>query len=324
MPRALVVGGTRFVGRHAVAELLDHDYDVTMFNRGTHPNPFGDRVEHVAGDRTERSDLERAAAAVDPDTVIDCVAYHPGDVETATRVFAGVDAYVYVSSVAAYSRDEVPSREGETPIYDAPADEADAGYGERKAGGDRAVFAAAERGVNAISARPCLIYGPHDYRERLDYWIDRLRRYHRVILPGDGATLWHRAYVEDVATALRVLVEDGEPGEAYNVGDRRLLTLESLLERVADALDTDVEMVHASDRELAADGLSTGDFPLYLSRPLVYDTQKLADLGWESTPLDVAVERTVADHLDSDRDGAEHDPGRDREQAALDRLGDPS
>ena len=33
MDTALVIGGTRFIGRHLVRELLDHDYDVTIFNR---------------------------------------------------------------------------------------------------------------------------------------------------------------------------------------------------------------------------------------------------------------------------------------------------
>jgi len=55
MDRALVVGGTRFIGRHTVDELLAHGYDVTIFNRGRHANPFAtdDRVAHVEGDRTD-------------------------------------------------------------------------------------------------------------------------------------------------------------------------------------------------------------------------------------------------------------------------------
>lgn len=32
--RALVIGGTRFLGRHTVLSLLEHDYDVTILNRG--------------------------------------------------------------------------------------------------------------------------------------------------------------------------------------------------------------------------------------------------------------------------------------------------
>jgi nucleoside-diphosphate-sugar epimerase len=42
MPSALVVGGTRFIGRHTVSDLLDHDYGVTTFTRSETGNPFID------------------------------------------------------------------------------------------------------------------------------------------------------------------------------------------------------------------------------------------------------------------------------------------
>ncbi|WP_254765759.1 NAD-dependent epimerase/dehydratase family protein [Salinilacihabitans rarus] len=342
MDSALVVGGTRFIGRHLVSELLDHDYDVTIFNRGNHDDPFADddRVDRHEGDRTNDSALEAAAEAVDPDAVFDCVAYYPKDVRAATEIFADCEAYVYVSSGDAYGREEIPKREGETPLRpcstEQATDDSGATYGNRKAEGDRAVFAAADRGVNAMAVRPCIVYGPYDYTERLDFWIDRVRNYDRVIVPGDGTNVWHRAYVADVASALRVVAERGDPGEAYNVGDRRLVTLDEMVELIADALDrvtpratenesgersepgaTDVEVVHAGPRELGAGALSPDDYVLYRDYPHVLSTAKLAALGWESTPLDEAMEATVEEHVESDRDGSEHDPGREAEERVL-------
>ncbi|WP_134670790.1 NAD-dependent epimerase/dehydratase family protein [Halorussus marinus] len=323
MDTALVIGGTRFVGRHLVEQLREHDYDVTIFNRGNHDNPFADAadVDRVEGDRTNDSALELAAERVDPDAVFDCVAYKPREVRAATEIFADVDAYVYVSSGDAYASEEIPKREGETALRPCTAEQAtdDSGdtYGNRKAEGDRAIAAAADRGVNAYSVRPCIVYGPYDYTERLDYWIDRVANYDRVVVPGDGDNVWHRAYAPDVASALRIVAEEGTPGEAYNVGDRRAVTIDEMVELIADALSTDVEVVHAGDRELAAADLSAEDFVLYREYPHLLDTAKLADLGWESTPLDEAMARTVEEHLDSDRDGAEWDPGREAERRVL-------
>ncbi len=321
MDTALVVGGTRFIGRHTVEELLDGGYEVTLFNRGTHENPFSDdRVSHVEGDRNEETALEAAAVSVDPDLVIDCVAYHPEQIRTATEVFADA-RYVYVSSGAAYARREVPQREDETPLAactdEQATDDSMDTYGPRKAAGDRAIREAAERGVEAMAVRPCIVYGPHDYTERLDYWIDRVLNHDRVVVPGDGQHLQHLAYVEDVASALRIVGESGTPGEAYNVGDRRLLTLAELLETIADAADVEVEGVPAGERELAAGGLSPADFPLYRDYPHVMSTAKLADLGWGSTPVEEAMARTVDEHEESDRDGSEQDPGRGAEERVL-------
>ena len=323
MTHALVIGGTRFIGRHTVEELLAHDYDVTIFNRGNHDNPFADedRVEHIEGDRTDDTDLQTASLAARPDIVVDCVAYKPAEVERAVEVFSDADAYVYISSGDAYGREEIPKREDETPLRPCTPEQAEDAsgetYGNRKAEGDRVVVEAAANGVNAMSVRPCIVYGPHDYTERMDYWLDRVENYDRVVVPGDGQNVWHRAYVEDVASALRVVAEEGEPGEVYNVGDRRLVTLEELLTLVADAMDTDVEVVHAGERELAAGGLDPLDFVLYREYPHVLDTNKLASLGWESTSLEEAMARTVEEHRSSDRDGAEYDPGRDAEERVL-------
>ncbi|WP_049922903.1 NAD-dependent epimerase/dehydratase family protein [Halopiger djelfimassiliensis] len=323
MDSALVIGGTRFIGRHLVEELLAHDYAVTIFNRGTHDNPFedDDRVEHVEGDRTNDAALEAAATTVDPDAVFDCVAYRPKDVREATRIFADCDAYVYISSGAAYGREEIPKREDETPLEPCTAEQAvddtPETYGNRKAEGDRAVFAAAEDGIDAMSVRPPIVYGPHDYTERLDFWIDRVNRFDRVMVPGDGTNVWHRVYVEDVASALRIVAERGEPGEAYNAGDRRLVTLEEMLALIADCLETPVDVVHAGPRELAAGGIDPDDYVLYREYPHIMATEKLTALGWESTPLEDAMARSVEAHLESDRDGSEHGPDREDEERVL-------
>ncbi|MFB6082924.1 MAG: NAD-dependent epimerase/dehydratase family protein [Halorientalis sp.] len=322
MDTALVIGGTRFVGRHTVAELRDHGYDVTIFNRGEHDDPFADTgVDHVEGDRTDDGDLADAAHAVDPDLVIDCVAYHPRDVRAATRIFDDVEGYVYVSSGAAYGEEVIPKREGETALHDCTeeqaTDDSTNSYGPRKAEGDRAVFAAAEEGVPARSVRPCNVYGPHDYTGRVDYWIERVASHDRVLVPGDGTNVWHRAYVADVAAAIRTVAEEGEPGEAYNVGDRRATTLDELIEGIATALDESVEIVHAGPRELAAGEIEPGAFPLYRDYPHLLSTAKLAGLGWESTPPDEALAATVEDYVESDRDGSEHGPDREREERVL-------
>lgn len=326
MSDALCIGGTRFIGRHTVEELLAHDYSVTTFSRGESGNPFAarDAVTAAHGDRNDRAALEAAREAHAPDYVFDFVGMVPDHVETATEVFADCEAYVYVSSGSAYAQLDVPLREGETPLheYDPSADDGDPMaatelYGPRKAACDRAVFDAAAAGVNATAVRPMLVYGPYDYTERLDYWIARVLADDRVLVPGDGGSLLHRAYVEDVARGLRLVAERGTPGEAYNVADRTTGSLADSLERIAAAADTTVEVVTASARELDAHDLAPDDFPLYTAAPAVAAVEKLTALGWDSTPPDTAYERTVAAHRDSDRDGREVGPAPDATRAAV-------
>lgn len=327
MRSAFVIGGTRFIGRHTVTELLSHGYEVTMLTRGNRENPFGDRpsVDHVLGDRTDRDTLETAARRSEPDAVVDCIAYHPADVRTATEVFHDVEAYVYVSSGAAYVPRRLPKREDETPLRECtPAQATDdtmASYGPRKAEGDRAVFEAADHGVNAMSVRPTLVYGPHDYQEYLAYWIDRVHRFDRVAIPGDGTGIWHRVYVEDVASGIRTVAEAGEPGEAYNAGDRRVLTLADTVEAIVDALDTDTEIVQVGRTDLDRVGIEPADFPLNhhpaTGYPHILETCKFAALGWDSTPAEVAMARTVEDSLASGRNGRDLGPARETVEELL-------
>ncbi|NIB98807.1 SDR family oxidoreductase [Halobacterium sp. R2-5] len=326
MDSALVVGGTRFIGRHLVEELLAHDYRVTTFNRGKHDDPFAEnnRVHHVQGDRTDRKALLTAKREVEPDAVFDCVAYKPREVEHAIDVFGGVDAYVYVSSGSAYAADDVPKREDETELEECTAEQATDdsldSYGPRKAAGDRIVFQAAERGVNAMSVRPTVVYGPHDYTERLAYWVDRVAEHDAVVVPGDGTNLWQRVYVEDVARGMRLVAEEGTPGEAYNLGDRNAVTLDRTLDLIADALGTDVERAYTSPRELSIVDLEPTEFPLYRDYPHVLDTSKIEELGWESTPVEEAMAETVDAHRERGRTGEAEGPDREDEDRLLDVL----
>lgn len=310
MPTALVIGGSGFVGTHTVECFLDHGYDVVVNSRSapTDPRAEEDDAVYSPGDRTDPTVLESIRDEFDPDVVIDLVALYPRDVESATDIFADCDAYVYVSSASAYAQPvNLPSREDD-PLHDySPAHDTDepwgAGYSERKAEGDRVCVAASNRGVNAMVVRPVSVYGPGDWSQRHDYWFHRVNCYDEVVVPGDGDSTFHRVFVRDLADALRLVAERGDPGEAYNAAERDTAWLDRTIDLAADILETEVELVHASERELATCGLSPFDFPLYMSIPHVAASQKLADLGWRSTPLREALAVTIDDHLESGRTG---------------------
>lgn len=320
MTSVLSIGGGQFMSRYVIEGLVADGHDVTVMTRGNAPLPFEEgAVSHLEGDRTDRATVEAAAESVDPDVVYDFAAMHPTDVRAATEILAGVDAYVCISSTHAYQRTAtIPLAEGRTPLLpcseEQAADDSYATYGNRKAANDRVVAEAAEDGMNIVSVRPTAIYGPHDPTQRQDYWMDRVRNYDRILVPGDEYRMpIHLGFVEDAARAIRLVAEAGEPGEAYNVAARDHKTFDEYLGTMAEAMDTTVELVHATDRELDRVGLSVTDFTWCEPYPYLVSTEKLASLGWDSTPHEEAMTEAVEEHLESDRDGAMHDPGRERE-----------
>src|SRR5882724_10504567 len=116
--RLLVLGGTRFLGRAIVDEAIRRGYDVTTFSRGLSGEPRPG-AEALHGDRTNSADLLRLAER-DFDLVIDT------SVSTLS-VYAGFG--------------EVPVSE-ESPVLDCSPDAdgsiEELGYGELKAGSERA------------------------------------------------------------------------------------------------------------------------------------------------------------------------------------------
>jgi 2'-hydroxyisoflavone reductase len=201
--RLLVLGGTRFLGRAIVDEAIRRGYDVTTFSRGLSGEPRPG-AEALHGDRTSFNDLVRLADR-DFDAVIDTSVIAPAHVAAAARLLAGhVGHYTYVSTISVYrDRPREPVDE-DSAILDCPADatgtEETLGYGELKAGSERAV-AAALPGRHLI-VRPGLIVGPHEDVGRLPWWLARLARGGTVIAPGEPSRPIRLTDARDLATWL--------------------------------------------------------------------------------------------------------------------------
>lgn len=183
--RALVIGGTRFVGAAIVDELRRRGAAITVFSRGqTNPERFAD-LDRVRGDRA--SDLGRLGDRRF-DAVFDSCGYLPAVVAASAERFAGGGAfYVFVSSASAYARAPVDrlTEQSELAAVD-PAHplEAGANYGAAKVLCERTLDAAL--GDRLAVLRAGLIVGPGDYTDRFPYWVARLDRPGEVLCPGDG------------------------------------------------------------------------------------------------------------------------------------------
>jgi 2'-hydroxyisoflavone reductase len=173
--KLLVLGGTRFLGRHIVDAARAAGDDVTIFTRGRQLVPRRD-VTALTGDRDPR--IAPGLAALEDgtwDAVIDCSAYVPRIVEASAALLAPrVRRYLFVSSMSVYARTERPDMDETTPLaaLDDPASEAVLEhYGGLKAACEAAV--ASVFGTRATLVRPGLIVGPYDGSDRFGYWVAR-------------------------------------------------------------------------------------------------------------------------------------------------------
>ena len=218
--RLLLLGGTRFVGRHIAEAALGSGCAVTLFNRGrTDPDLFPE-AERLRGDR--KTDLS-ALADRTWDAVIDTSGYVPADVRAAAELLLDSGRYVFVSSVSVYADFSTgPTEEAATAeLGDMAADELASdysNYGPLKALSEAEV----ERlfGARALIVRPGLIVGPHDPTGRFTYWARRLERGGEILAPGPPERLAQFIDVRDLAAWILDAVEHGAGGtfNATNTG----------------------------------------------------------------------------------------------------------
>jgi nucleoside-diphosphate-sugar epimerase len=183
--RLLVLGGTRFLGRAIVDEAVSRGYDVTTFSRGVsgHPRPG---AEALHGDRTSPAGL-RALAGREWDAVIDTSVLAPAHVAASAGLLAGqVGHYTYISTLSVYAPAGEAGITEESPVLECPPGATGTieslGYGELKAGSERAV-AAAFPGRHLL-VRPGVIVGPHENVGRVPWWLTRCARGGTVLAPG--------------------------------------------------------------------------------------------------------------------------------------------
>src|SRR5437773_8115930 len=99
--KLLILGGTRFVGRHLVTAALARNHEITLFNRGKHPSAALTNVETIYGDRNgDLAELQDRRW----DAVVDTSGYLPRTVRTSAEILShSVDRYVFISSLSVYA-----------------------------------------------------------------------------------------------------------------------------------------------------------------------------------------------------------------------------
>lgn len=177
--RLLVLGGTRFLGRHLVDAALAARHDVTIFTRGNTPSPWGARVEHRVGNRDPKIEPGLSVLADGEwDAAVDTCGYVPRVVRASAEALAGrVGRYAFVSTLSVYADASRPGLDESAALatLDDPATEdVQAHYGALKALCEDEIRAGF--GERALIARPGLIVGPYDATDRFAYWVARFLR----------------------------------------------------------------------------------------------------------------------------------------------------
>ncbi len=266
----LVMGGTRFIGKPLVAQLLAAGHELTLFTRGRQPLPEG--VDHLSGDRSDPAALEPLRGRAF-DVIIDSSGRSGADSQAVVeRTGAPSHRFVYVSSAGVYADSELwPLDE------DAATDPAS-----RHAGKLDTETWLRQQAIPFTSFRPTYIYGPGNYNPVESWFFDRIVHGRPVPLPGDGTTITQLGHVSDLATAMaRCLDVQAATNRIYNCSGAQGVTFRGLVAAAARACGVDPAAVEIRSFDPSGlDKKARKAFPLRLAHFLTDIHRVQRELAW--------------------------------------------
>jgi 2-alkyl-3-oxoalkanoate reductase len=252
--KVLVTGGTGFTGKALVRRLIEMGHQVVAldYKEGLKTQEIREwGAEVILGSVTDMDVVRRAVEGAE---VVHHVAaafremdvperhYYEVNVEGTRNVLqaaldAGVRKVIYCSTCGVHGNVDHPPAGEDAPIR--PADY----YQRTKWEAEPVVRELFERGLRATILRPAAIYGPGD-PERF-YLIFKRVAGGTFPMFGNGRTLYHPLYIDNLIDAFILAMEEGRgDGEAYLIADEHYIEIEDLVRRVGKALGIDVRIPH--------------------------------------------------------------------------------
>lgn len=281
--KILFIGGTGTISSACSTLALARGHELFLLNRSVStklPVPQGATVLQ-ADVHTEEARLAQLLADHHFDAMVDYIAFTVDDIERDLRLFRGkTDQFVFISSASAYQK---PARNyiitERTPLEN-PYWE----YSRNKiACEDRLMFAYLEEGFPVTIIRPSHTYGPTQIPFGVSSWlhpwtvIDRMKRGQKVIVPGDGTSLWVLTWNADFAKGLvGLLGNEKAVGEVFQITSDEVLTWNQIYHEAYQALGLTPNLIHiASDLIAAHHPPSLGSLVGDKSNSVVFDNSKI-------------------------------------------------
>lgn len=305
--KILVTGGAGFIGSNFVKHLLrDTDHDATIIDSltysGTKRNLDGtlddSRLRFVEGD-IRNEDLVNELAS-ETDAIVNFAAESHVD-----RSIEGAKPFVSTNVQGTQALLDAAVEHDHDRFLQISTDEV---YGQVLEGkfieGDplnpRNPYAATKASADMLARSyhithdlPVLItrssnnYGPNQHREKLiPKFITRAARGEQLPLYGDGQQIREWTFVEDNCRAVRRVLEDGSPGEIYNIGSGHELSNLEVTNKILQELGKSTDLIEFIDDRPGHD------------RRYSLSSEKIRSLGWEpQTTFEQGIKKTISHYI---------------------------
>jgi nucleoside-diphosphate-sugar epimerase len=250
--KVLFIGGTGVISSACVQLAVERGIEMTLLNRGQTARPVPENVAVIHGNIRDRDAMHRLLKNREFDVVVNWIAFTPDHIENDLELFREhTGQYIFISSASVYQTPpaRLPVTES-TPLCN-PYWE----YSRAKIECEVSLTAAhREENFPVTIVRPSHTYDRTKLPMQGGYTtLHRMRTGKRVIVHGDGSSLWTLTHHRDFAKGFVGLL--GNPhavGEAIHITSDELLTWDRIFEIVARAAGTKADIVHMPSDVIAA------------------------------------------------------------------------
>lgn len=276
--KILIIGGTKFLGRHLVDAAVQNRHEVTLFNRGKFSQEEFSNVRQIHGDRN--SDLENLGGKTF-DAVIDTSGYLPETVKiSAESLKDKVAQYVFISSGSVYPETPKPNYD-ETTATAKLSDEQLKQVAEIDQKGDLngkilgenygALKKLCEEEIErlmpdrVLNVRAGMIVGEYDWTDRFTYWVMRISKGGEILAPGKPENFVQMIDARDLSEWIISMIERGENGTFNVTGKPFEMNFGQMLDAIKTATESDAKFVWANESFLTENNVQPwNEMPFYL------------------------------------------------------------
>ena len=249
--KVLFIGGTGVISSACSNLAVERGIELFLLNRGESKRTPPESAQILNADIRDKNSVQKIIESHEFDVVVNWIAYQPEHIETDIELFTNrTKQYVFISSASAYQTPptNLPITES-TPLFN-PFWQ----YSRNKiACEERLLKAYREEDFPVTIVRPS-----HTYDETMlplkgrFTAIDRMRKGKKVIVHGDGTSLWILTHTRDFAKGFVGLLGNSRAvGEAFHITSDELLTWNQIFGLAAQAARTTANIVHIPSDTIA-------------------------------------------------------------------------
>ena len=248
--KVLFIGGTGTISRACSTLAVQKGIDLYLLNRGTQNDRAPAGVQFIQADINDEAAAAQALAGQVFDAVVNWIAFTPDQVARDIRLFAGkTRQYIFISSASAYQKPAADYLITESTPLANPRWE----YSRNKIACEDLLMAEYRSGGFPFTVvRPSHTYDFASIPSGLhgkNPWtiIERMRKGKRIIIHGDGTSLWTVTHSTDFAKGFVGLLGNTQSiGHAFHITSDEVLTWNQIHEALARAAGVTPNIVHIS------------------------------------------------------------------------------